>query len=281
MTPLRQKMIEDMKLADFAEKTQEAYIGAVRSLAGMYHRSPDRLSEAEVRAYFLHLVEERQLSRSTVRQHLCGVRFFYETTLGRTWQIFDLVQPHRGRALPVVLSRGEVQRWLNAVRGLRPQTQMLLGYGCGLRISEVLGLRRPRIDAERRQIHVVAGKGRKDRYVPMSARVLERVQEYLRQAPPADLLFPSPYFPGQPVDPKGLQTTVVKAAAAAGIAKHVTFHTLRHCYATHLLECGVDLRIIQELLGHQSPSTTAVYAHLTDKSLDRLAQALAEITAGL
>ncbi|MFA5057955.1 MAG: site-specific integrase [Opitutaceae bacterium] len=281
MTPLRRKMLEDMQLHDFAEKTREAYLAAVRSLAKHYGRPPDLISEEELRRYFLHLVDKRKLSRSTVRQHLCGIKFFFAVTLGRKWNVFDLIKPRRGLVLPVVLSREEVRRLLAAVASLRVRTALLVAYGGGLRLSEVRHLRVRHLDGERMQIRVVAGKGRKDRNVPLSKRLHRRLQEYWLAERPADLLFPARNRPDAPLDASTLQKAVKLAARQAGIAKDVHFHTLRHCFATHLLECGVDLRAIQELLGHGSPQTTAVYAHLTDRSLARLGAALEEIAAGL
>jgi len=281
MTPLRQKMLEDMRLRDLAAKTQEAYVGAVKSLAARYHRSPDLLTQDDLRAYFLYLVDERKLSRSTVRQHLCGIKFFFEVTLGRRWQVFNLIKPRRGRVLPEVLSRAEVLRLLAAVRSLRHRTAMLCAYGCGLRISEVLALRISHIDGERLQLRVVAGKGRKDRNVPLSRRLIERLREYWLAEKPKDLLFPSRYRDDEPLATSSLQRAFGLAADAAGITKRVSFHTLRHAYATHLLECCVDLRVIQELLGHRSCQTTAIYTHLTDRSRDRLGHALDQITAEL
>ena len=191
MTPLRQKMIEDMQLRDFSEKTREAYVAAVKGLATHYSRAPDLIAEEEVRAYFLHLVNVRKLSRSTVRQHLCGVRFFFETTLGRKWPVFDLVTPKRGQVLPVVLSREEVQRLLAVAHSPRVRTAMLVSYGGGLRLGEVCRLRIGHIDGKRMQIRVVGGKGRKDRNVPLARRLHRRLQEYWLAERPADLLFPS------------------------------------------------------------------------------------------
>jgi len=241
------------------------------------------LAPEQIREYFLHLVNERKVSRSTLRQHLCGIKFLYETTLGREWKVFDLVRPKRGLVLPVVLSREEVVRLLSVVRQARNRMGMLFAYCCGLRLNEVLTLRVAHIDRERRQVRVVAGKGRKDRNVPMPTRLLQRFDEYCRAGRVTDLLFPSP-FPhcaGRPVNAKWLQLGVKAAARDAGITKEVCVHTLRHCFATHLLECGVDLRVIQEMLGHKSPQTTAIYTHLTDKSVNRLVQAMEEISAGL
>jgi integrase/recombinase XerD len=281
MKPLRRRMIEDMRLHDFAPKTEEAYVGAVAALAKYHGRSPELLGQEDVRRYFLHLIEERGLSQSTVRQHLCGAKFFYETTLGRQWDLFDLVKPKRGRKLPVVLSREEIARLFGVVRSLRHRAGMLLGYTCGLRVSEVTGLRVAHIDGDRRQIFVVNGKGRKDRYVPVAPRVLEHLREYYRQERPTDALFPSRYYADRATEVSTFQRAVSRCAQDAGIVKHVTFHTLRHCFGTHLLECGVDLRTIQELMGHKSAETTAVYTHLTDRTRDRLDRALAELAETL
>ena len=280
-TPLRRKMIEDMQLRDFAAKTQEAYLGAVKGLAAHYMRAPDLITEDEVRGYFLHLVNVRKLSPSSLRVKLAGVRFIYEVTLGRKWNVFELITPNRGATLPTVLGREEVRRLMSAVRSLRVRTAMLIAYCGGLRLGEVCSLRVRHIDVERMQILVVGGKGRKDRNVPLAKHLLRRLQEYRLAEKPEDLLFPSRYRDHEPLSHGTLQRAVRIAAQQAGIAKHVHFHTLRHCFATHLLECGVSLRVIQVLLGHRSPETTAVYTHLTDRTLDRLGVALEEITADL
>jgi site-specific recombinase XerD len=209
------------------------------------------------------------------------VRFLSEVTLGRKWPVFDLITPKRGLVLPTVLSREEVRRLLSAVRIPRIRMAMMVAYSGGLRLGEVSGLRLSQIDAERMQIRVLGGKGRKDRNVPMSKHLHMRLQEYLALESPDDLLFPSRYRDNKPVSHGNLQKAVRLAAQQAGIGKHVHFHTLRHCFATHLLECGVNLRVIQMLLGHNSPETTAIYTHLTDRTLDRLGVALEEITSAL
>ncbi len=274
-------MIGDMQLRGLAERTQDSYFRAVRGLAAHYMRSPDQITEEEVRAYFLHLLNERKLSQSTMRVNLAGVRFLSEVTLGRKWPVFDLITPKRGLVLPTVLSREEVRRLLDAVRIRRICMAMTVAYGGGLRLGEVCSLRLGQIDAERMQLRVLGGKGRKDRNVPMSKHLHMRLKEYLAVERPDDLLFPSKYRQGEPMSHGTLQKAVRLAAQKAGIAKHVHFHTLRHCFATHLLECGVSLRVIQVILGHGSPETTAIYTHLTDRTLDRLGVALEEITSAL
>jgi site-specific recombinase XerD len=281
MVHLRDRMIEDMRLRDFSPKTQQAYLGAMASLVRFHdNRPPGRLTDEDIRAYFLHLTD-RQLARSTVNQHLCGIRFFYETTMGRHFPAFDLVRMKRGRRLPTVLSRVEVGRLLAATHHPGVRLGFSLGYGCGLRLSEILQLEVGHLDRERMQLRVVAGKGRKDRNVPLPTRLLETLDLYCHDHSRTGLVFPSPWIPGGTLCPTRLQKTIHLAAAEAGITKPVTVHTLRHCYATHLLESGVDLRIIQALLGHTSIETTTVYTHLTDRTTNRLTAALAEINAVL
>lgn len=275
-------MLGDMKLRDFALKTRRAYLHAVAALAVYFGRSPDLLSEEDVREFFLYLVDVRKLAPSTVRQHVCGIRFFYQVTLGRQWGVFGLIRPKRGRKLPVILSRDEVQRLIGAVHKPAYRVALLCAYLCGLRLSEVLGLRICDIDSERMLVRLVECKGKKDRYVLLPERLLEILREYWVREKPENYLFPSHahWCLGQPMHRASLQRAVKLAAAEAGITKNTTVHTLRHCYATHLLECGVDLRTIQEALGHKNPQTTAIYTHVTEKSLNRLSRALEELSEG-
>lgn len=280
-TPLRRRMLEDMRLRGLADRTQRSYVRAVADLARHFGRSPDLLTQKDLRAYFLHLIEERKLSASTVNQHRSAAKFFYQTTLGRRWPVFGTICQKRGRRLPTVLSREEVQRLFAAVRNPKHRLGMLLGYTCGLRVSEAVGLRVGDIDVERRQLHVVNGKGRKDRYVPVADRVLEHLRRYRLKPPAGPYLFPSPYYADRPLSVKTFQTVVPLCATEAGLVKRVSFHTLRHCYGTHLLECGVDLRTIQELMGHRNTETTMIYTHLTVRTRDRLGRALNEMTEDL
>lgn len=281
MTPLRRRMIEDMELRSLAERTQYAYVRAVVGLAEYYGRSPEALTEEEVRRYFVFLVEERKLDASTVNQHRSAVRFLYETTLGRRWEVFRKIRQKRGRRLPVVLSRAEVVRLLAAVRLLRHRTALLLAYACGLRVGEALSLRVADIDSDRKILQVRQGKGRKDRCVPLTDRVLLRLRGYCAHAKPQGWLFPSRLIAGRATTRKTLEGVVRLAAEQASIGKPVKFHTLRHSFATHLLECGVDLRTIQVLLGHKRLETTAIYTHLTAPTRERLARAMDELSEDL
>lgn len=269
MSELRKKMTEDMQLRGFSAKTQKAYIDAVRGLAKHYRRSPDQLSEEEVRNFFLHLINERKAARSTVTVYLCGIKFFFEKTLGREWGVFELIRPQRRVKLPVVLSFEEVRHLLSLV--VNPVAAMALRmiYSCGLRLSEGIHLRVEDIDSQRMLVHVRSGKGGRDRYVPIADRTLEYLRTYWAACRPRPWLFPVRSGCG-PIGDTSLQKTFKAVVRQSEVEKSVSVHSLRHSYATHLLENGIDLRIIQEILGHRSPKTTSIYTHLTQKTVDRL-----------
>lgn len=263
-TPLRQKMIEDMQLRGLAERTQASYVAAVRGLAEYYGKSPASIGESELRAYFLYLKNEKQAAASTCMQILCALKFLYQNTLGQPWPILDFVKPAKGRKLPVVLSRGEVKRVLGCLR--KPHYRVCLStiYSCGLRLKEGVNLQVTQIDSQRMVVNVRQGKGRKDRCVPLPERTLAQLRGCWRQH-----RHPRWLFPGQGLGQNGAmgESGVQKAFGAAlkesGIVKAASVHTLRHSYATHLLEAGVDIRLIQQYLGHDSLATTFIYVHLT------------------
>lgn len=270
MTKLRQKMIEDMQLHGLTLSTQETYVQLVRTLARYYRRSPDRISEEEVRKFFLYLMHEKKLAPSTVKQYRYGIRFFYKKTLGLDWKIFDMIKSPRGNHLPVVLSFEEVKQILSHV--YHPVFRMCLTviYCCGLRLSEGVNLQVDDIESSRMMVRV-KGKGNKTRYVPLPKRTLVLLRRYWHsQRPPfpqcaCPWLFPSGKT-GMPISNSRVEAAFRDALSQAKISKNATVHTLRHSYATHLLEKGVDIRIIQDALGHKSPKTTAIYTHLTQKT---------------
>lgn len=277
---LRQRMIEDMQLHGYAAKTQTAYVGAVRGLAKYYQRSPEAITQEEVRAYFLWLVQERGVARSTLTIHLSGIKFLFEVTLKREWIIFNLVRPQKRRKLPVILSPEETKHLLSLVR--LPKTRMALTviYACGLRLSEGLHLKVQDIDSDRMLIWVRNGKGGKDRYVPLPERLLVMLRAYWKLQKPSSYLFFAK-DKNTALSDTTLQQTFKAVLRQSGIHKEASIHTLRHSYATHLLERGVDLRVIQELLGHKSPQTTAIYTHLTDKSFQTLTETLNSLLSDL
>jgi len=264
-------MIEDMQLRGLSARTQECYVAAVRQLAAHHHRSPDQLSEEDLRQYFLYLTQEKKVARATATIALCGIKFLFEHTLKRDWTTLRFVRPARERKLPVVLSREEVRRILAAVR--IPVYRMCLTtiYACGLRLLEGAHLQVSDVDGGRMVLHI-HGKGKIDRYVALPEPTLHMLREYWRTHRSQVWLFPAPTrhgltyslaHNGGPVTRSSLQSAFRRALHRSGIVKRAHVHSLRHSYATHLLEAGVNLRIIQEALGHRSARTTQIYTHLT------------------
>jgi site-specific recombinase XerD len=271
ITPLQQRMLEDMQLRGLSARTQEAYARAVWQLAQHYHRSPDQLSEEELRQYFLYLTNEKKIARPTATIALCGIKFFYEQTLQQLWPTLRFVRPPREWKLPVVLSRKEVRQILAAVRIPVYRACLTTIYACGLRLLEGTRLQVPDVDSARMLLHI-HGKSKKDRYVPLPETTLQLLRAHWRTHSSALWLFPAPTrhglahslaHDGGPVTRSSLQSAFRRALQRSGINKRAHVHTLRHSYATHLLEAGVNLRLIQDNLGHRSPRTTAIYTHLT------------------
>ncbi len=286
MTPLRKKMIEDMQLRGLAETTQDSYARAVRQLAEHYGKSAEYISEEEVRAYFLYQKNEKQVSVSKWVVDLTGIKFLYEWTLKRKWQLWDLVKPPKEQKLPVVLSRAEVYQVLGGLRKAHYRVCLSTIYGCGLRLQEGVQLQVENIDSARMQLHIQGGKGNKDRYVPLPEQVLKLLgRHWQTHGHPVWL------FPGQrdrvtgevkgSMSDRGVQRAFGKALQESGLHKPATVHTLRHSYATHLLEQGVNLRLIQSYLGHNSVATTARYTHLTREGEAQAKTIINELAAGL
>ena len=275
MSPLRQRMIEDMTIRNMSPATQRDYVYAVGKFSRYFGRSPDRLEHEDVRTYQVHLVEQG-ISWQSLNQTVCALRFFYGVTLGRTDVPERIAHAREPRKLPVVLSPDEVMRFLTAIRDLKSRVALTTAYAAGLRVSEVVNLKVADIDSSRMVIRVEQGKGRKDRYVMLSPQLLDILRSDWRLARSVHWLFPGRDREA-PMNPGGLYEACKSARAAAGLTKQVTVHTLRHSFATHLLENGTDVRIIQVLLGHTHLQTTARYAHVaantirnTQSPLDRL-----------
>jgi integrase/recombinase XerD len=266
MTPLRRRMTEDMLLRNRSPKTIKAYIGWVADFAQYFHTSPDRLGPEHIRSYLLHLLQERQASWDVYRQARLALRFFYTVTLGREWVVDRIPQPKVPKKLPVVLSRDEMARFLDALENPKHRALLMTAYAGGLRLSEVAHLRVEDIDSARMVIHVRQAKGQKDRVVMLSPRLLEVLRAYQKLYRPGPFLFPG-QKPDRAVALRTVQMVCRRALEASGLSKHVHMHTLRHSFATHLLESGTDLRTIQVLLGHRSFSTTARYLHVTTAAL--------------
>jgi integrase/recombinase XerD len=281
MTELRQKMIEALQLRGLSERTQESYVQAVRQLAEHYHKSPDLITEEELRQYFLHLKNVKKYASSSLTIALCGIKFFFEHTLKKDFPILDFVHPPREKKLPVVLSPDEVRRILRLVRLQSYRTCLSVIYSCGLRLLEGTHLKVQDIDSSRLMIHVRRGKGAKDRYVPLPLRTLELLRQYWVSHRNPILIFPARgrnydqlSLTTLPMSESGLQKAFRAALKQSGINKPASVHTLRHSWATHLLEAGVNLRLIQAYLGHSSPATTSLYTHLTRKTEQMAAETL-------
>jgi len=277
MTPLRQRMLEDMRLRNFSSETQRGYIHYIADYAQYFRTSPDRLGPEAVREYQIYLTEERKMSPETLNCFTSAAKFLYQTTLELPWSDRHFVRARVADKLPVVLSAAEVAQFFSAIGILKHRAVFMVCYGAGLRIAEAVSLKPAHIDSKRMLIRVEQGKGAKDRYVPLSPRLLAVLREYWRrQRPLGPWLFPA-IKSHKHISPATIQQVCRESALLAGIDKRVTAHTLRHSFATHLLENGEDIRVIQVLLGHKRIDTTARYIRVspakiaaTASPLDRL-----------
>jgi site-specific recombinase XerD len=269
MTPLRQRFLDDLRRRNYSPRTLESYAAAVAAFARYFGCSPQHLNGEHVRQYQLRLIAQGA-SWSRFNQTVCALRFLYRFTLHRPGVVEMIPYARKPRVLPAVLSQAEVARLIGAAASLDDRFAVLLqlAYGCGLRLSEVTHLKVADIDSARRVLHVKGGKGAKDRLVPLSAVLLERLRDYWRAHRPADWLFPGAR-PGRPLSTGQVQRLCRQAVLSAGITKKASMHTLRHSYATHLLEAGCDLLTLQKLLGHNHVATTTLYTHLRQDHLQK------------
>lgn len=280
ISPLRQRLLEDMELHGYCHSTKTAFLRAVSNLAKFFNKNPANITEEEIRKYFIVLKSDEKLSVNIVKNHYYGLRFFYLKTLHKDWKIFDIVRPPKGRSIPIVFSDDEVKRILGVVKVPIYRMCLKLIYNCGLRINEALTLKISDVDVSCKAIRV-KGKGSKVREIAISEKMLEELQAYLRIYQFQLYLFPSPKNANQMIGHDTVQTAFKHAVKAAGITNKLdaTVHSLRHSYATYLLEAGVNIRIIQGSLGHQSIRTTAIYTHLTQKTDQVLRHALDRLFA--
>ena len=266
MTTLRQRMIDDLRIRNYAPGTIGLYIRAVASFAKHFGKSPDALGPEHIRQYQTYLVKTKKASWSVFIQTVCALRFFYKVTLGKPWFIEDIPFPKHEKRLPVVLSPKQLATFLQAVPNLKHRTVLMTMYGSGLRIAEALALRLPDIDSQRMLIRVQQGKGRRDRYTILTPTLLQALRDYWKRYKPETWLFAGK-TPEKQLTQTALHRAVRQARKRAGLAKPVTTHTMRHCFATHLLEAGTNLRTIQMLLGHRSLNTSAMYLHVAAGAL--------------
>ena len=276
MSPLRRRMIEDMTIRKFTPKTQHDYLQRVKNFTAYLGRSPDTASSEDLRRYQLHLTASGA-GVPTVNQTVSTLRFFFKVTLGRPDLVERTAFVHEPRKLPVVLSPEEVARLLEAAPSLKYKAALSVAYGAGLRVSEVVALKIGDIDSKRMVIRVEQGKGRKDRYVMLSPHLLELLRAWWRGARPQGWLFPGRNRV-QPMTTRQLNRACHAAADMAEIGKPVSMHTLRHSFATHLLEQNIDIRVIQVLLGHAKLDTTALYTRVATKTIQQVMSPLDRIT---
>jgi integrase/recombinase XerD len=269
MGRIRDRMEADLELKGFARTTRKDYLLRARHFVAHFGRSPESLGEEDVRQFLLHLVNERGVRPTTHRMYVAALKFLFSVTLRRPEVVAALPWPKVPRTLPDILSSEEVQKLLDAVRSLKHRAILMTAYGAGLRISEACTLEVGDLDSARMFIHVREGKRGKDRYVMLSPKLLDTLRVYWRHARPRSrYLFPGG-FPGAPISASAVQRVLKKAVAAAGLTKRATFHSLRHAFATHLLEAGTDIRTIQKLLGHSSIQTTARYTFVSEQQVAR------------
>ncbi len=265
ISPLRRRMIEDMTIRNLSPATQRSYVHAVAKFARFFGRSPELLDLEDVRAFQVHLVAGG-MSWPALNQTVCALRFLYGVTLRRAELPERIVYAREPQKLPVVLSTDEVVRFLEAVPSLKCRAALTTAYAAGLRASEVASLKVADIDSSRMVIRVEQGKGGRDRYVMLSSQLLDILRAYWRLARPPHWLFPR-HDGEHPIHPATLNAACHSACAGAGLGKRVTVHTLRHSFATHLLESGTNIRIIQALLGHRNVNTTARYAQVATSTI--------------
>jgi integrase/recombinase XerD len=281
VTPLRKQMLEDMQIRNFSENTQNSYIQQVSLFARHFRRSPEGLGPADIRSYQLYLINERKLAAGSIQIATAALRFLYTVTLKRPWDAAEVLpMPKKPQRLPVILSPEEVRHFLSCVPRRKARTVLTVCYAAGLRVSEAIALKPTDIDSKRMTIRVVQGKAAKDRYVMLSEQLLLTLRDWYRFARPTSWMFPG-VIPGSHITRESINDACTLALKSSGLSKPVSPHSMRHAFATHLLEQGTDLRTIQLLLGHRSLSTTARYLRMatskvcaTRSPLDLLPQPL-------
>lgn len=281
---LYSRMIDDLHLAGMSERTHEAYLRAVRQLADFCQRSPEQISEAQVRRYFLYLKNDRHFAYGSLRVAFSGIKFFYTRTCRREWRTLAEMKLQNVKSLPEVITRSQVQQLIDACRVPRIATYFWTVYSLGLRMQEGLHLQVGDVDSSRMMVHIHRGKGAKDRYVPLPTSTLRMLRAHWRTHQNSRLLFPADgrnhqqaSTTSRPMPPTTVQKPIKQIVEQLKFGKKVSIHTLRHSYASHLLEAGVNLRVIQQYLGHSSLQTTMVYLHLTETATVNARQVIEEL----
>ena len=288
MSDILNDAITDLQLAGYRPKTVESYAYQVAKFLEYFNKDPRVISEDELKLYFLYLKNKKKLSASASAQAISGIKFLYQKTLDMDFRVFVIVKNPRGKRLPVILCREEVRKVLNLIRVLRHKTCLTLIYTCGLRLHEAVGISPADIDSKRMVVHIKNAKGRKDRIVPLPQYTLNILREHYKCHRNKHFVFPAPGRGGQreakserPLPDSSIQTVLKKALYQANISKKISVHNLRHSYATHLLEAGIDIRIIQKYLGHKSIQSTMIYTHLTPIISENVHQKVDILMSGL
>ena len=266
MGKLREQMKMDLKLKGYSPKTQVAYLGYMKNFVRYFGRSPAKMGEKEIREYLYHLITGKNLGDSSINSAYSALKFFYETTLCRDWNVAKIPRRKTEKRLPVVLDGSEIKQLLAVTTNLKHRALLMTTYSAGLRVSETAHLKVCDVDSKRMQLRVAQGKGKKDRYALLSPVTLNLLRDYWRQYRPFSWLFPG-RSPERPISTRSIQKVFKDAKRKAGIKKPATVHTLRHSFATHLLEAGTDIYRVQKLMGHTTPKTTAIYIHLRRQDL--------------
>jgi site-specific recombinase XerD len=273
MGKLREQMLVDLQLSGAKPRTQQTYLREVENLAKYFNRSPEQLGEAELKEYLLYMINERHLSEGSFRFYVAGLKFFYRTTLKRPWPVEKIKHPRSKKKLPVVLDLSEVEALLSVTKNLKHKAILMLTYSSGLRLSETARLKITDIDSKRMTVRITQGKGGKDRYSILSETALELLRGYWKKYHPTEWLFEGASSKGH-ISLSSIQQLFKKAKKRAGITKPASVHTLRHSFATHLIEAGTSLHHVQLLLGHRSPTTTTVYLHVSRLNLSQVTSPL-------
>jgi site-specific recombinase XerD len=273
MNPLRDQMLVDLQLSGAKPNTQKSYLREVDNLAKYFNRSPEELGEAELKEYLLYLIKERHLSEGTFRFYVAALKFLYRTTLKREWMVEKIRHPRAKRKLPIVLDLSEVESLLAVTTNLKHKAILMITYSSGLRASETARLKITDIDSKRMMVRITQGKGGKDRYSILSQTTLEHLRQYWKKYRPQEWLFPGAKEKDH-ISINSIQQLFYKAKRQAGITKPASVHTLRHSFATHLIEAGTSLHHVQLLLGHRSPTTTTVYLHVSRLNLAQVTSPL-------
>lgn len=274
METFKEQMQGDMVLRNLSEKTQVMYHAAARDLEKYFSKPPDQLNEGDVKSFLLSIVQVRKLSQSSLKINYSALRFLYETTLGKGWVMDRIPYPKTTRSIPIILTKSEIHKIFDATATLKQKVMLMVTYSAGLRISETARLKITDIDSARMLLRVDQGKGNKDRYTLLSQVALETLRMYWKEYRPKNWLFPKDTCPENHVPIDTIRQVFKRAKRAANVRKPASCHTLRHSFATHLLEADVDLHTIQLLLGHSSIRTTTVYLHVSNKTLAKIVSPL-------